>query len=153
MKRYIEHLIEDLEKVRMESVERLRNFFTSPVASDYELYQDEELDGVKLSDLIGMEQFFFPNIDYLSDVEISEVVNALTRVYEAYGLNPIFENCVNDRIKYGHLRIALEQEVYPVKNQVVDLEMCDYLPQYCPLYNLCSHFNAHKVCCEMKRRA
>lgn len=153
MKRYIEHLIEDLEKVRLESVERLRNFFTSPVASDYELYQDEELDGVKLSDLIGMEQFFFPNIDYLSDVEISEVVNALTRVYEAYGLNPIFENCVNDRIKYGHLRIALEQEVYPVKNQVVDLEMCDYLPQYCPLYNLCSHFNAHKVCCEMKRRA
>lgn len=153
MKRYIEHLIEDLEKVRIESVERLRNFFTSPVANDYELFQDEELDGVRLSELIGMEQFFFPNIDYLSDVETSEVVTALTKVYEAYGLNPIFEKCVNDRIKYGHLRIALEQEVYPVKDQVVDLEMCDYLPQYCPLYSLCSNFNARKVCCEIKQRA
>ncbi len=153
MKRYIEHLIEDLEKVRFESVERMKSFFTSPVANEYDLFQEEEQDGIKLSDLIGMEQFFFPNIDYLSDIEVSEVVTSMIKVFEAYGLNPIFESCVNDRIKYGHLRNSLEQEVYPVKDQSVDLEMCDYLPQYCPLYNLCSHYNAHKVCCELKRRA
>ncbi|MBR8536316.1 hypothetical protein KDU71_12160 [Carboxylicivirga sediminis] len=153
MKRYIEHLIEDLEKVQVESAERLNSFFTVPVSSDYDCMHDEELEGVKLSDLIGLEQFFFPNIDYLSDVEVAEVVMSLIKVYEAYGLNPIFESCVNDRIKYGHLRYALEHQVYPVRNQVVDLEMCDYLPKYCPLYDLCSHHNAHNVCCELKRRA
>ncbi len=153
MRRYIEHLIEDLEKARMEAVDRLSQFFATPVAADFEYVQDEELDGVKLSGLIGLEQLYFPDIDYLTDDEVSEVVMSFTQVYEAYGLNPIFESCVNDRIRYGHLRNALEHQVFPVRNQVVDLEMCDYLPKYCPLYDLCSHHNAHNVCCELKRRA
>ncbi|WP_439183737.1 hypothetical protein [Carboxylicivirga taeanensis] len=153
MKRYIEQLIEDLESIQLEALERLKRFFWVSEGDEYELVQDEELGGVKLSELIGIEQFCFPNIDYLSDFEVTEVVKTITKVLEAYGLNPIFERCVSDRIKYGHLRIALEQQVFPVKDQLVDLEMCDYLPQHCPFFQMCSLFNAHEVCCVIKRRA
>ena len=153
MKRYIEHLLEDLETLKIKAVHNLSTFYKVAISSDYELYHDDEHVGIKLADLIGMEQFFFPNIDYITDDEAEKIVVALIDVYHAHGFNPMFEQCVSDRIKYGHLRNGLNQQVFPVENQIVDVEMCDYLPQYCPFYLICSHHNAQKVCCVSKNRA
>jgi hypothetical protein len=120
---------------------------------DFDLYHTDEHAGIKVADLIGIEKFFFPNVDYLTDDEAEEVVEEFMAVFNAYGLNPIFEKCVTARIKYGHFRHALAHQVFPVENQVVDVEMCDYLPQYCPMHELCMRYNSQKVCCEFKRRA
>jgi len=153
MKKYIKYLIEDLEEVKLRSMQKLSNVFNGSESSDFDLYHSDDHSGIKIGDLIGMEQFFFPKVDYLTDGEAEKVVEIFVGVYNAYGLNPIFENCVSDRIKYGHLRHSLNHQVFPVSNQVVDVEMCDYLPQYCPLYELCSAHNSHRVCCELKKRA
>ncbi|MCU4155480.1 hypothetical protein J1N10_05795 [Carboxylicivirga sp. A043] len=153
MKRYIEQLIEDLQEIRSKSTQNLSLFFKVPEMQDYDLYNDEEHEGIKVTDLIGMEKFFFPNVDYLTDAEAEVIVVEFENVFNAYGLNPIFEDCVTARIKYGHLRHALNHQVFPVENQMVDIEMCDYLPQYCPMHELCSNYNAQNVCCELRRRA
>ena len=153
MKRYIEQLLEDLERAKLAAKHNLSSVFADAEKSDYALFADEELVGINIGKLIGMEQFVFPDIDYLSDDEVEKVVTALLAVYKAHGLNPIFERCVTDRIRYGHLRYGINFQVFPVEGQIVDVEMCDYLPQYCPLYSLCSVHNKHKVCCELKQRA
>jgi len=154
MKRYIEQLLEDLEEIRSKAHCNLSSKLDVIDESEYEPYLgNEDEEGIKVAELIGMEQIFLPDMDYLSDFEIDQVVDLLIQVYKAYGLNPIFETCVSNRIKYGHLRHGLSYQVFPSENQIVDIEMCDYLPQYCPLYSLCSHFNQHHVCCERKRHA
>ncbi len=153
MKRYIEHLIEDIEEARLKAAKNLAMYFNVPVPHDFDLYHDEEHTGIKVAELIGMEKYVFPNVDYLTDLEAEVVIKGFIAVYHAYGLNPIFEKCVTDRVMYGHLRHFLNYQVYPVENEIVDVEMCDYLPQYCPMHELCSNYNDHKVCCEMKKRA
>ncbi len=153
MKRYIEQLLEDLNNIENAAGYNLKGVFNTPDGNAYEMCYDDELVGIKVGELIGMEQFFFPDIDYLTDIEVEKVVSALTAVYYSHGLNPIFESCVSDRIRYGHLRNGINYQVFPVENQIVDVEMCDYLPQYCPLYSLCSSYNKHQVCCELKQRA
>ncbi|WP_430818006.1 hypothetical protein [Carboxylicivirga marina] len=153
MKRYLEHLLEDLKELRLRATQNLALVFKIPEMNGFDLYHNEEHSGIKVAELIGMEKFFFPNVDYLTDDEAEIVVGELIEVYKAHGLNPIFESCVSARIKYGHLRLSLNHQVFPVENQIVDIEMCDYLPQYCPLYDLCSHYNNHQVCCGLKRRA
>ncbi len=153
MKRYIEHLLEDLEGIRRNAPGNLASFFNVSDKQELDLYHVEDFSGVRLAELIGIEQVFFPNEDYLSDEEASKVVDELVTVYKSHGLNPLFEQCVSDRIKYGHLRHGLNQQVFPVYKQMVDIEMCDYLPEYCPLYELCSQLHNHPVCCEIKRRA
>ena len=153
MKKYIKYLLEDLEDLKVKSNENLDRFFNKTEASDLDLYHNDDHSGVKVEDLIGMEQIYFPNIDYLTDLETDALVRSLHSVYIAHGLNPIFEKCVTNRIKYGHLRNGLRLQVFPISKQIVDLEMCDYLPQYCPLFDLCSSYNEHNVCCDFKRRA
>lgn len=153
MKRYLEHLIEDLEELRISASQKLAFFFQVSEAGDYEPYLNEEDNGITVSELIGMDKEFFPKEDYLTDEEADYVVKSLIDVYHAHGLNPLFETCVTSRVKYAHLRNSLTQQVFPVQNQTVDVEMCDYLPQYCPFFMMCSHYNQHKVCCVLKHRA
>ena len=153
MKKYIKYLLEDLEELRLRSGKNLESFFETTEGTDFDLYHNDNHYGIKVGELFGMEQFFFPKVDYLTDKEAEVVVRSFTAVYNAHGLNPIFEKSVTDHIKDGHLRHALNHQVFPINNQIVDIEMCDYLPQYCPLYELCSNNNKHKVCCELKKRA
>ena len=153
MKRYIEQLLEDLENIKHHAEHNLSSVFNASDGNAYDLFHDDESAGIKVGELIGIEQFFFPEIDYLSDGEVEKVADALNTVYRAHGLNPIFEQCVTHRIRYGHLRHGINHHVFPVENQVVDVEMCDYLPQYCPLFSLCFHHNKHNVCCDLKQRA
>ncbi|WP_430809737.1 MULTISPECIES: hypothetical protein [unclassified Carboxylicivirga] len=153
MKRYIEQLIEDLESAQAKASERLYSFFDAAAGNEEQPLQDDDEEGIKLCDLIGIEQFYFPDIDYADDEEIEMLVERMQSLYTAYGLNPLFEQCVNARIKYGHLRYYLAQPVYPLQYQMVDIEMCDYLSHHCPLFDLCSQHNTHGVCCAIKKRA
>ncbi|MCG8578729.1 MAG: hypothetical protein MI866_02355 [Bacteroidales bacterium] len=153
MKRYLEQLIEDLREARAKSTHNLSLFFKVPEMHDFDLYHNDEHAGIKVGDLIGMEKLFFPNVDYLTDSEAEKVVDEFYEVFKAYGLNPIFEVCVTAKVKYGHFRHALNHQVFPVNNQVVDVEMCDYLPQYCPMFELCMNYNSQRVCCMQRKRA
>lgn len=156
MKRYIEQLIEDLDTAKANASSKLRLVHENAFNSDYLPVCDEEDSGIVVADLIGMEKFFFPSTDFLNNIEVSELTNAIIAVYQAYGLNPIFAPCTTDLIKYGHLRSYMTHEVYPIEGKMVDIEMCDYLPADCPFFMLCSSAQreAGSICCdECKKRA
>lgn len=151
MKRYIEQLIEDLETAQAKASERLQWFFDDSGDDDETPIQHDDEAGILLCDLIGIEQFYFPKHDYPDDREVEVLAELMLALYAAYGLHPLFEPCVNARIRYGHLRYYMTQPVYPLQHQMVDIEMCDYLPQDCPLFDLCAQHNVHGVACTIKR--
>ena len=154
MKRYVEQLMEDIDLAKRNAERRLSSYFECDHSAAYHLVDDESDEaGIKISDLIGLEVFVFPKSEHLREGELLDLSDAMIALLQNYGFNPMFGSYVPYQIKYSLMRRAFNHRVYPGENQMVDLELCDYLPQYCPLYNLCSHYNAHKVCCELKRRA
>ncbi len=154
MKRYIEQLIEDLATAKANAGVKLSLLHKNSYSNEYTPVCEEKDAGICVSDLIGMEKFFFPRTNYLNNIEVSELTNELIEVYKAHGLNPIFAPCTTDLIKYGHLRAYITHQVFPLEGQMVDIEMCDYLPTDCPFAFLCpSAKNGSKCCEEHKKRA
>jgi len=154
MKRYIEQLVEDLEVSLDHAEQKLSLFFDNSCCFGYFPIGDDEEGGIKVSDLIGLEKFVFPKVDYLNDSEAKELTIIMFKVYRAYGLNTIFSGCIPDKIKYGQLRDYMSHVVYPELNQLVDIEMCDYLPIYCPFASLCPSVQTTGQCCAgNKKRA
>ncbi len=154
MKRYVEQLIEDLEVSLEKAGQKLSLFFDSSDSLGYFPMMDDEEGGIQLSDLIGMEKFVFPKVSFLSEFEASALTNVMVKVFNAYGLNPIFWNEITDSIRYGQLREYIDHIVYPEEGTFVDLEMCDYLPEDCSFASTCPvAYITGKCCGERKSRA
>lgn len=152
MKRYVEQLVEDLEVTLENAGTKLSLFFDASDDTDYFPITDEDEGGILISDLIGMEKFVFPKVDYLNDIEAYELSSIMVKVFIAYGLNPIFWNEVPDKIRYGQLRDYIDHVVYPEKGTLVDLEMCDYLPDHCPFASICPILSKRSTCCGSRRK-
>lgn len=154
MKRYIEQLIEDLDVACINAFDKLSALHTNTLLNEYIPLLDDDHKGIKVADLIGFEQFVFPRTSLLSDIEVTELTNSLINVYKAHGLNPVFSPCVPDLIRYGQLREHIKHQVYPRVGDLVDVELCDYIPPDCPFYNICPTMkNGSKCCSEQKNRA
>lgn len=153
MKRYLEQLLEDIELAGQNADMRLASYFKKESSGDYYTVLDENREeGIKLSELIGLEIFVFPKIEHLGDVEVNDLNKAMIHLLEVYGMTPIFNSCVPVRIKYSLIRKAMNSRVYPAEGQVVDLELCDYLPQYCPFAAECpAYVEGRGECCTQKR--
>jgi len=153
MKRYVEQLMEDIDLAKRSAEIRLSSYFEREGSSAYHPV-DEDFDeaGVKISELIGLEVFVFPKREYLGEVESLDLSQAMIELLKNYGFNPMFGSCVPIRIKYSLLRQAVNHRVYPAEDQMVDLELCDYLPQYCPFAAECpAHVQGRRECCTQKR--
>lgn len=150
MKRYVQQLLEDLESSCVNSKHRLNTYLCSLSSTDYCVVEEDE-GGIKLSDLMGIEQFMFPSLDWLEEFEAEELANAMIKVYNASGLNPLFPSCVSIKVKYGLLREYISAIVYPEDGDLVDVEMCDFLPSHCPLAEQCQADHRKKKCCCERR--
>ncbi|MCU4176785.1 hypothetical protein [Carboxylicivirga sp. N1Y90] len=154
MKRYIEQLIEDLDVARCNAADKLSGLHTNTFLNEYIPFIDDDHKGIRVADLIGLEQFVFPRLSLLSNIEVTELCQSLIEVYKAYGLNPIFSPCVPDLIRYGQLREHIKHHVYPQVGSMVDIELCDYIPPDCPFFKICpSTKNGAKCCSELQKRA
>lgn len=153
MKRYVEQLMEDIDLAKKCAEIRLSSYFEGEGSNAYQLVEEGfDESGVKISELIGLEVFVFPKSEYLGEVEFMELSNAMIALLKNYGFNPMFGSCVPIRIKYSLLRQAINHRVYPAEDQMVDLELCDYLPQYCPFAAECpAHAEGRSECCTQKR--
>lgn len=153
MKRYVEQLLEDINLATLSASHRLTSYFSvgeceSPV--EYEIVNEiDEKDGVRVADLIGLDIFMFPKIEYLNEVEVKELVKEMITLWKVHGLNPIFAKCVPDQVKYCQLREYICEMVFPVMNDEVDIELCDHLPQYCPFAKTCPAvlLASQQACC------
>jgi hypothetical protein len=138
MDRYVEQLIEDIRNSESKADSRISEIVEYVDYFDYlPLEEDSNLHGVKLSDLVDIDRIFFPDRLLLNDNHITMLVNAIDKLWKAYGLNPVFPDELPDNIKYCQFRNYLNQVVYPVKGKMVDIELCDYLPHQCPFGELC----------------
>ena len=93
--------------------------------------------GVLFSDLTGLEAAIFPNIQQLTQEELSRMVLALIDLYHSYGLNPVFYPRVSNRMKYAQMRDFCHQLVFPTPGEMVDVEFCDYRSGQCPYASDC----------------
>ncbi len=138
MKRYVEQLLEDIkssEALAAKRVERIVGFID--LESDY--VSDDDIDslGIKLSRLFHLDEMFFPERRFLNEEQISLLVNSLERLWKAYRLNPLFPPNATNEVKYCQFRNHLNHEVLPVSDNTMDVELCDYVPYYCPLFEWC----------------
>ena len=145
MRRYIEQLIEDLDEAINVSSTKLDLLFNKYEGDEHYIYLEDDEAGITISDLIGIDQIYFPQSGYVDDNEAEHLVNKIIEVYYQYGINPIFHHYVGNKVKYEHLRLSMSCHVYPVKGEVVDIELCDYLPHNCPLHDMC--LSEHAVTC------
>jgi len=140
MKRYIEQLLEDIKDSNKAAKKRVANITalrTTGEENEYNIIDDDNSLGIKLSELFNIEQVFFPERTLLDDGQISVLVEAIESLWKTYGLNPIFHEKLPVSLKYCQLRNYLSQIVYPVPGETVDVELCDYLPQHCPFAEEC----------------
>ena len=153
MKRYVEQLIEDIDLAKSSAEIRLSSYFESDHSATYHpVVDDSDEAGIKISELIGLEVFTFPESEHLGEVEFLDLSNAMIALLQNYGFNPMFGSCVTNQVKYSLMRRAINHRVYPAENQMVDLELCDYLPQYCPFAAECpTHAEGRGECCTQKR--
>ncbi|TAJ15741.1 hypothetical protein DMA11_00645 [Marinilabiliaceae bacterium JC017] len=136
MRRYVEQLLEDIKEANRSAHNKLLKI----QEEDDDLYipvTNEDDHGFVLSELLGLEQFIFPKCYYLEDREVSSLVSAMIQLWIKYGLQPHFPEFLPDRMKYGQMRSFLNQKVYPVVGEIVDVELCDYLAGECPLSMHC----------------
>jgi len=148
--RYIEQLLEDIHHSEMMAERRLRNFKkVDDLESDY--FCDDEIDsfGVKISELFELDKIFFPNRKMLDENQMSQLVKAMESLWKAYGLNPVFPSNVTDEVKYCQFRDHLDHVISPISGKTMDVELCDYLPEYCPFYGWCPLAQMHKECLQM----
>lgn len=152
IKRYVEQLLGDLGEAKGKAEENLFLFFDNAGSYEYLTISDDEEGGIKLSELVGMEKFLFPQLEYLNFLEARMLTDALIHVYRAYGFNPLFLHNVPYKIKYAQLRDYMSNIVYPCQEQLVDIEMCDYLPRYCPFVKICPVACESGQCCEHRKK-
>lgn len=145
--------MEDIGFAKSNAEKRLSSYFENECSTTYQPVEDDfDEAGIKISELIGLEVFVFPKSEYLGEVEFLDLSNALIELLMNYGVNPIFASCVSNRIKYGLLRQAINYRVYLAEDHPVDLELCDYLPQYCPFAGECpAYAEGRSECCTQKR--
>ncbi|MBI9061236.1 MAG: hypothetical protein JEZ14_04570 [Marinilabiliaceae bacterium] len=153
MKRYVEQLMEDIDLAKSNAERRLSSYFECDHSAAYHFIEDDSDEaGIRISDLIGLEVFVFPKSEHLGEEELLDLSNAMIALLQNYGFNPMFGSCVPNQIKYSLMRRAINHRVYPGENQMVDLELCDYLPQYCPFAVECpAHTEGRGECCTQKR--
>jgi hypothetical protein len=139
MTRYIEQILEDIRDAELLSVERVRNVCSPNEDEEYHIVIDENsTGGIKLSKLFDIDKIFFPEKSLLDSEQILVMVNAIESLWRAYGLNPVFHADLPEESKYCLLRNYLDQKVYPVYGNLVDVELCDYNQHDCPFINWCS---------------
>jgi hypothetical protein len=152
MKRYVEQLLEDIGIARELASERLQKLVMQASNDEYFVLCEDEETGVTLSELFGLEQFSFPKRSYLDQKEVTTLVDNITSLWKAYGLNPLFPATLPVEMKYCQMRSYLHQKVYPMLGGLVDVELCDYLPSQCPLAADCPliQLQLSKACCEIR---
>ncbi len=125
----------EVETARKRSKQVLAKiFFMVSHAEDDEAKEDS---GILFNDLTGLSTVMFPNIQPLTQEELSRMVLALVDLYHSYGLNPVFYPRVSIRIKYAQMRDFCHQLVYPNPGEMVDVEFCDYRSGMCPYASDC----------------
>lgn len=141
MKRYVEQLLEDIESVQancIDKIEQLKADTTETTLDDF--IEPEVEEGIKLSDLFDMQQFFLPDESYLDDEEVKVLSFAIVQLWRSYNLNPLFNKKLPKRIKYSLLRDYWNQVVYPNPDNKTDIELCDYSRcPYCLKCPVCTH--------------
>lgn len=140
MKRYIEQLLEDIKdskKVAKKRVVNITALRSGGELNEYNIIEDDNPTGIKLSDLFNIDQVFFPERCFLDNEQISVLTDAIESLWKAYGFNPIFHDKLPVSLRYSQFRNYLNQIVYPVPGEPVDVELCDYLPQHCPFAEEC----------------
>ena len=150
MKRYIVQLIEELELAQAKAQNMMQLVTLNNFDEEYTPFSESEFTGYRVSELIGMEEYLFPNTEYLDENEAFQLVNAIIRLWNSYGLNPLFMEGLPPKLKYSQLKNYLKEEVFPSEGEIVDVEVCDYLPHHCPNSAQCpvarcsDHYCKHK---------
>jgi hypothetical protein len=138
IERYIEQLLEDIRYSEEYAEKRLMNFKkVNDLEADCLFDEEIESFGIKLSDLFEMDKMFFPEKKMLDVQQMSQLVDAMESLWRSYGLNPVFPEDIPVEVKYCQLRDHLDHVTMPVPGKIMDVELCDYLPEYCPFFNWC----------------
>ncbi len=139
MNKYIEQILEDIENSKSAADKRVNAFCDSYDKDEYHIVVDEDnTGGIKLSKLFDIDLIFFPERNLLDNEQISDMVQAIESLWEAYGVNPIFHENLPMEARYCQLRNYLNHKVYPEYGKVVDVELCDYNENDCPFSDWCS---------------
>jgi len=145
--RYVEQLLEDIRSSERMAEKRLQNLKkVDDLESDYFCYDEIDTFGVKLSNLFELDKIFFPERKILDEDQQKDIVEALTSLWKAYGLNPVFPKNVPVEVKYCQFRDHLDHVTTPVPGKTMDVELCDYLPEYCPFISWCPLAKTYREC-------
>lgn len=138
MKKYVQQLIEDLNDLKRDAAINRNAYFNGDCVNEYLILDEVDERGIKVSDLIGLDVYVLPELDYLNRDELSELVKTFSSLWEAYGLSPMFSSCTSDGVRYLQMREYLNEFVFPSQDDKIDIEMCDYMPHNCPFVSVCS---------------
>jgi len=148
MQRYVEQLIDDINSRIAEA----------PAVTDYSVILDEtELEEIletetssdvrktTIADVVGIEKMFLPPVDKLGTNDFDPLGDAVSRLWKAFHLHPMFPDNVPLSLRYRCLREHWEDEIIADFNGEICIDICNYDCADCPLEAYCSVCNGMEV--------
>jgi hypothetical protein len=137
MEKYVQQLIEDLEKA----------MHNNPPNYDVCLHNPDDpalehgLTGVAaflnsplypLEEILGIQSAWFPPIEQLNDRQIDTILEKLYTLLEQFNYIPDFPENLPEKKQYLMLISQLKEETQYVSTGYITLEFCEYIPEECP---------------------
>lgn len=141
MQRYVEQLIEDINI----------KIVDAPPVTDYSVILDEtELEEIlesemspdirktTIAEVVGIEKMYLPPVEKLKKDDFHPLGDAVSRLWKAYHLHPMFPENVPPSLRYHCLREHWEDEIIADFNGEICIEVCNYDCDNCPLEKYCT---------------
>lgn len=141
MQRYVEQLIEDINS----------RIADAPPVTDYSVILDEvELEEIlateesadvrktTIAEVVGIERMFLPPVEKLKAADVTPLSDAVSRLWKAFHLHPMFPENVPLQLRYSCLREHWEDEIIADFNGEICIDICNYQCDNCPLEQYCS---------------
>lgn len=137
MKKYIDQLIEDLEKVKANKPDKpdVHILYPDHPALEYGLDYIAEWECapmIPMAELLGFPQENLPVVEKLNESQAAAISEKILDVWQEFNFYADFPDGLPELTKYQILRKKWGEEVQYISDGMCHFEFCDYEPENCP---------------------
>jgi hypothetical protein len=137
MQKYVDQLIEDLEKAKGNKPDKpnVNILYPDHPALDYGLDYIAEWEctpRIPMAELTGLDQDNFPPADKLTETQMEAICDKILQVWQEFNLYADFPEGLPAITKYQLLRKRWGEDVQYISEGNCHLEFCEYDHQNCP---------------------
>lgn len=140
MQRYIDQLLEDIERLMKEKAPYQTHQYTEAEVEMMEEFEDDMIygDGIHLAEYCKIEREHLPPLDELSSAQVQLLYDGLIRLLNYYNFFIDYHDIIPVEKRYESLRDYWETIFLPEIDIERHCDFCDFDPMACPFPDHCN---------------